>query len=120
MAEHEEITQLYDFYANDVYRFARLTLDDQSDAEDVVQEVFVRALRNWNRFRFTSSPKTWLLSITRNCVMDVLRKKRSAKRILQRIKLMGGGSPSVIDSRVEIEDSLRLMRITNVLRNCFQ
>lgn len=109
MDAHEEIAHLYDLHANDVYRFARLTLDDPTDAEDVVQEVFIRALRKWDQFRFTSSPKTWLLSITRNCVTDVLRRKRSARRILQQIKLIGDEAPSVIDVRIEIEDSLRYL-----------
>ena len=41
----EEIQRLYALYADDIYRYARLTLNDDSEAHDVVQEVFFRAFK---------------------------------------------------------------------------
>ncbi|WP_083511713.1 RNA polymerase sigma factor [Alicyclobacillus acidiphilus] len=41
-----------------MYRYARLTLGDPNDVYDVVQEVFVSALRHWGSYGETSSPKT--------------------------------------------------------------
>ncbi|WP_233095895.1 RNA polymerase sigma factor [Alicyclobacillus sp. SO9] len=46
-----EIHSLYQTYANDIYRYARLTLRDDALAMDVVQEVFLRAFRSWGTFR---------------------------------------------------------------------
>ncbi|MCL6444687.1 MAG: RNA polymerase sigma factor [Alicyclobacillus sp.] len=72
----EAIVALYDAYANDIYRFALHVLGNVSDAEDTVQEVFLRAHANWQRFRHESKPKTWLLAIARNCMNDWFRQKR--------------------------------------------
>src|SRR5690349_16975295 len=78
----EGIHSLFDLYANDIYRYARFTLQDHAEAKDVVQEVFLRAFRQWDRFRHDSSYKTWLLSITRNYMYDVLRKRKTQSKFL--------------------------------------
>lgn len=66
----EDIRSLYEQYANDIYRYARLTLGDSSVAKDVVQEVFLRAFRSWEQFRSEANPRTWLMSITRNYLLS--------------------------------------------------
>ncbi|QQE78686.1 RNA polymerase sigma factor [Alicyclobacillus sp. SO9] len=40
----KEVAQLFCIYANDVFRYARLTLGNHTDAKDVVQEVFVSGI----------------------------------------------------------------------------
>lgn len=67
---------LFSSYKGDVYRYARLTLGNPSAAEDVVQEVFLRVLKSWDRYRRDASPKTWLWAIVRNCITDYARKHR--------------------------------------------
>lgn len=78
----DEIRSLYDLYASDIYRFARLTLGDPERARDVVQETFLRAFRSWDKYRKDSSSKTWLMSIARNYVFDLLRKNRTERQFL--------------------------------------
>jgi RNA polymerase sigma-70 factor (ECF subfamily) len=78
----EEIQRLYELYADDIYRYARLTLNDNSEAHDVVQEVFFRAFKTWHNFRQDASEKTWLASIARNYMFDLLRKKKNTKQLL--------------------------------------
>ncbi|WP_058309088.1 RNA polymerase sigma factor [Gracilibacillus massiliensis] len=46
------------------------------DIEDLVQEVFIRAIKGLNSYREDSSPKTWLLSIARNVGIDEIRKRK--------------------------------------------
>jgi len=50
---------------------------DQSEVDDVAQEVFMSALTSVAKFRQESSFQTWLLSIARNKAITHLRKKRS-------------------------------------------
>ncbi|MCF8564574.1 sigma-70 family RNA polymerase sigma factor [Alicyclobacillus tolerans] len=69
----ELIRSLYDLYSNDVYRYAWATLGDSTEAHDVVQEVFLRAYRSLNSYRHDASAKTWLMTIARNYIFDVLR-----------------------------------------------
>jgi RNA polymerase sigma-70 factor, ECF subfamily len=48
------------------------------EAEDHVQEVFLRAWRSRERFQGESSPRTWLYRIATNACLDTLR--RDARR----------------------------------------
>lgn len=78
----EFIRGLYVQHANDIYRYARLMLADHSLARDVVQEVFMRVLRSVGKFRNEANPKTWLLSIARNYIVDLLRRKQTEQRVM--------------------------------------
>jgi RNA polymerase sigma-70 factor, ECF subfamily len=50
-----------------VYRYAlRLTAGNQVEAEDVVQDTFLRAYRHWHTFRRGTSARAWLFTIARN------------------------------------------------------
>jgi RNA polymerase sigma-70 factor (ECF subfamily) len=58
----------------------RLLGGTEEDAEDVVQETWIRACKNLRRFQWKSSFSTWLLGIGLNVTRDYLRKvKRSQK-----------------------------------------
>lgn len=49
-----------------VARVARALARDAADADDLVQETFLRALRHWNTFQPGSDCKRWLATICRN------------------------------------------------------
>ena len=51
------------------YTLARYLVRDEHDAQDVVQEAALRALRYFDGYRGGDS-RAWLLSIVRNCAMD--------------------------------------------------
>lgn len=57
----------------DLLRFARLQLRDAGAAEDAVQETLLAALLGSHRFENRSSYKTWLISILRNKIIDIIR-----------------------------------------------
>lgn len=50
----------------DVARFARALTRDPSDADDLVQETFLRAFRSWHTFIPGSDARRWLFTIARN------------------------------------------------------
>jgi RNA polymerase sigma-70 factor (ECF subfamily) len=50
----------------DVTRFARSLTRNESDAEDLVQETYLRAWRHWDSFRVGSEARAWLFTIARN------------------------------------------------------
>lgn len=71
--------QIYDDHVWDVYGFLAYRLGNRSDAEDLTQQTFERALRAWSRFdRSKASAKTWLLSIARNLLIDHYRASRAS------------------------------------------
>lgn len=68
---------LYDRYHRPVYSFALRMLGDREQAEELLQEVYLRAWRRANRFTDArGSLISWLLSITHNMAIDELRKQQ--------------------------------------------
>jgi RNA polymerase sigma-70 factor (ECF subfamily) len=53
------------------YNFARYLTRDATAAEDIVQDAFLRAFRNFDSWR-GDAPKAWLLTIVRNCFLNSL------------------------------------------------
>ena len=68
----EALEQMMDYYGSVVLRTAFFYVKDRYLAEDVCQEVFIRAFKNWHHFRGASQVKTWLIRITVNVSKDKL------------------------------------------------
>ncbi|MFD1675309.1 RNA polymerase sigma factor [Alicyclobacillus fodiniaquatilis] len=112
LAAQESIRSLYELYSDDIYRYARLTLRDSNDACDVVQEVFLRAFRSWDSYRQTSNSKTWLMSIARNYMFDVFRKKRTEKSHIFLSEIIEVAIPESSEMSLEIEIALSRLKDT--------
>jgi RNA polymerase sigma-70 factor (ECF subfamily) len=63
-------------YIDDVYRFALSLTRDAADADDVVQETFLRAYRSWHTFQQGSDARRWLFTITRNVFLRSRERER--------------------------------------------
>jgi RNA polymerase sigma-70 factor (ECF subfamily) len=59
----------------DMLRFADMQLRDRAQAEDAVQEALAGALQGREKFASRASLRTWVLSILKNKIVDVLRRK---------------------------------------------
>lgn len=62
----------------EVWRLCR-RLGDAGSADDLTQEVYVRAIAALPRFRAESSARTWLLTIARHTCADAVRRARRAR-----------------------------------------
>jgi RNA polymerase sigma-70 factor (ECF subfamily) len=77
--DRSAMTELYDRYERVVFGFALRTVSDRGQAEEVVQDVFMRIWRNAQRYDpQLAKVSTWMLTVTRRCAIDALRK--SARR----------------------------------------
>lgn len=65
--------QLFERHRALVYRFAYQMTNRRDDAEDIVQEAFVRAYQNLHRYRDEAKFTTWLLRIVTNLCTDQAR-----------------------------------------------
>jgi len=72
----EETRRFVEANSNAVYRLALRMLGDEQDAEDVLQETFVKALRSLKSFEGRSNLSTWLFRIATNEALMLLRKKK--------------------------------------------
>ncbi|MFD7628704.1 sigma-70 family RNA polymerase sigma factor [Streptomyces sp. NPDC059851] len=68
----------------DVWRYVAFLSADPQAADDLTQDVFVRALPALPRFEGRSSARTWLLSIARRTVVDSLRRSAARPRLADR------------------------------------
>ena len=73
------VESIYRDYATRVYSIAWRMLGNDTDAEDVTQEVLLQVIRRLDTFRGDSHISTWLHRVTVNAVL-VLRRKRAAAR----------------------------------------
>jgi RNA polymerase sigma-70 factor (ECF subfamily) len=79
-AAARDTAQLFRDYAPDVGRWAARLARSPSDAEDIVQEVFLTVHRQLPRTHQLHSPPAWLLQITRNVARHVWRTRSRAAR----------------------------------------
>src|ERR1700691_6751311 len=63
-------------YTQIVFRVAYLITGNESDAEEAVQEVFLRGYKSLATFQGRSSMGTWFYRIATNCALDVVAKRR--------------------------------------------
>ncbi len=78
-----EISEYFQRYSSLVYRRALVLLGSVADAEDAVQEVFVRAAKNLECFRGESRVSTWLYRITTNYCLSHIRNHSRQRHLLQ-------------------------------------
>lgn len=73
--DQEEFSRMVDAYSNNIYRLAIKMLNQQQDAEDVLQETFIKAFRGLKSFNGRSKLSTWLFRIATNEALMVIRRK---------------------------------------------
>jgi len=76
-ATRAQVEILYNRYSAMVYRRCLRILGDEQDAWDATQEVFARVMRHYGSFRAEASPSTWIMRISTNHCLNVLRNRRS-------------------------------------------
>lgn len=81
-------TELFRHYETRIYRLAMTILRNERDAEDAVQDVFLRVFERIRGYRGESSFETWLTAIVVNVCRDRLRRQK-VRRVLSLDRLRG-------------------------------
>ena len=74
--EQSSFTILVEKYQNYVFTLVLRFTENREDAEEIAQDVFVKAYRSLADFRGDSKFSTWLFTITRTTCLSFLRKKK--------------------------------------------
>lgn len=74
--DSERITEIYDKYSKAVYRMAFAYCKNKADAEDIMQEVFIRRFSADIEFEDETKEKSWLMKVTVNKCRDMFRSLR--------------------------------------------
>jgi RNA polymerase sigma-70 factor (ECF subfamily) len=77
-------------HLNAAYNLARWLTRDAHDAEDLVQESYLRAFRSFETFE-GRDPKAWLLTVVRNTCFTWLKKKGGTQPVEFDEQIHGGG-----------------------------
>ena len=75
--DSEAFRALVERHSRSVFRLAYRMTGNEQDAEDVVQESFLRAYRQLGRFESRANFGTWLYRIVANCSVDLMRAKQA-------------------------------------------
>lgn len=87
---HSGFTALVDLYQDMVYNTALGIVQNEEDADDVAQEVFVQVYLSVNTFKGESKLSTWIYRITITKALDHEKKKKRKKRFGLIYSLFGG------------------------------
>lgn len=75
-----------------VYRFAFRLTGSAPDAEDLVQETFLRAYRSWERYEPGTRAKSWLFTICRNAFLRQRQHDSRRVEVMQKAVRDNGGN----------------------------
>ncbi len=88
-------TQLYDMHFDRIYRYIYVKVHSQAAAEDLTQDVFIKAYEAINSYKWRDLPFTaWLFKIAHNRVIDHIRKISREKNVsLEEADAISAGDP---------------------------
>ncbi len=98
--------QLYNQYCDGMYIVAKRFLKDAADAEDVVQEAFIKAFSKLHQYKAEVTFGAWLKRIVINKSIDFLKSKKQHLVELEEVHLKVVDTP--IDDKWLVEDTITL------------
>jgi len=111
--------ELYSRYERRAWRVARNLVPSDEDAQDLVQDAFLRVFKSLERFDFSHAFSTWLYRIVTNLAIDLLRKRRPSYSTTSAEE--DESDQELVDERVEDPSQSMLREETaNEVRNCLQ
>ena len=114
--DHDAFRILVERHSRAVFRVAYRLTGHQQDAEDVVQDTFLRAFRQIGKFEARSSFATWIYRIAFNCSHDLLRQRpRTAKHTSLDAEPREGGALQLADP-TPARDPYRQLESTEIDR----
>lgn len=105
------LEEIMNEYGQSIMWLAFTYVKDQKLAEDITQEVFIKCYKNIDKFRYDSSIKTWLYSITTNYCKDVL--KSFSYKTLKLNQLFFEQLPNKETPENKLEQKMRAEELSN-------
>lgn len=110
--DEQAIAQLYDRFSSLVFRMAYQTMPSKTEAEDAVQEVFIRLWRTAARYDCEKAALvTWVMLISRRHLVDKLRRTRARLKTSSLDHPNASYTPlaSLTPSRLDTDDRMKTM-----------
>ena len=120
-------TELVEKYKQPVMNFIFRSLRDETEAEDLAQNVFLQVYKSRDRYERTAKFSTWLFTIARNLVIDLSRKRTMSS--LDEMSESGeddrpfeiaGGGPSPLEQFQLSEDRAEVSQVLLRLESSYR
>lgn len=105
--------QLYNQYCNGMYIVAKRFLKDTHDAEDVVQEAFIKAFTKLHQYKAEVTFGAWLKRIVVNKCLDLLKSKKHKLVELDEVHLKVVDTSN--DDKWLVDDSITLNEVKDAI-----
>lgn len=106
--DNQRFDDLYQKYASIVFRTAYNFLLNKDDAEDIVQEVFIKYFISNKAFNDDNHEKAWILTVTANLSKNVLRSKsRQNLELDDTIKIVDHKFDKAITNHLDLEEAMK-------------
>jgi RNA polymerase sigma-70 factor, ECF subfamily len=106
-------------YLDGLYSYALVLTRNHAEAEDLVQETYVRAMQAMGRLRTGSNMKGWLFTILRNVWFNQLRKRRNGPQMVE-IEVWDDVTNSVVEPSKDSHDLYVSKMETEQVRTAIQ
>src|ERR1700735_185739 len=90
-------------YLDGLYSYALVLSRNHAEAEDLVQETYLRAIQAMGRLQADSNIKSWLFTILRNVWLNQLRKLRNGPQVVN-IEADKGGANKIVEPSSDPHD----------------
>jgi RNA polymerase sigma-70 factor (ECF subfamily) len=117
-------SRLLDRFWNDVYGFQLKRTENENDAEDITIQTFSKAFDKIDTFDDQFTFKTWLITISKNIHIDLVRKRKKnlldSRRNDDAIKGVHDDAPSMEDQLIQEQNLADLLRDIKSLKPHYQ
>lgn len=126
LGDQKAFSALLDFYWNDVYGFQLVRTRNENDAEDIAIRTFSNAFDKLSSYNNQFEFKTWLIAISKNIHIDLLRKEKSRLKIQSNddedntIYEVADDSPSAEDNLIIEQNLATLLKHIKKLKPHYQ
>jgi len=103
--DQEAFAQLYEEHFDKIYRYVTLKIGNETEAEDMTQQVFLNALQSISSFKWKGVPfSAWLFRIAHNQVVDYFRSKKRTTVPLDESLASDNNNPQLLtEQKLDIE-----------------
>lgn len=106
--DNQRFDDLYQKYASMIFRTAYNFLLNKDDAEDIVQEVFIKYFISNKTFNDDNHEKAWVLTVTANLSKNVLRSKsRQNLELDDTIKIVDNKFEKATTNHLDLEEAMK-------------
>ena len=102
--------ELYDHFLDLIYRHIYYRVGNTSDAEDLTQQVFLKAWQAIGRYRKKSAFGAWLMTISRNLIIDFYRARKEKESLDDRYEA-ASKDPGPAQVAEATDEQQRLLRV---------